>query len=190
MLSIWPPLDSTATRARRHRIRGSDTGGIVDLPWRTSLWALCRTQQSLECLRARVGRPARFSCDQDGVIPIASRRTRRPPGHRHFEIRQLVQVLLGAETGSQQVQHIGHTNAHAPNAWPAATLFRIDRNLLDQVSLSPVIREGRGQKAGRDAKFGELTKSLNIKHEGELNYVIENTWLIFISHDVYDKYDS
>ena len=49
-----------------------------------------------------------------------------------FEVGHLGQHLLGAEAGGEELKHVGHADAHAANAGPAAALARIGGDALLQ----------------------------------------------------------
>jgi hypothetical protein len=51
----------------------------------------------------------------------------------YFEVRQLFQHLLRAETCRQQVQHVNDADAHTAYARAAAALLGINRDSLHQV---------------------------------------------------------
>ena len=42
-----------------------------------------------------------------------------------FQVGHLGQNLLGGEAGGEKLEHVGHADAHAANAGPAATLARV-----------------------------------------------------------------
>ena len=42
-----------------------------------------------------------------------------------FEVGHLGQNLLGGEASGEELEHVGHADAHAANARPAATLARV-----------------------------------------------------------------
>ena len=49
-----------------------------------------------------------------------------------FEVGHLGQNLLGGEAGGEELQHVGHADAHAANAGPAAALARVGGDAGEQ----------------------------------------------------------
>ena len=49
-----------------------------------------------------------------------------------FEVGHLGQNLLGGEAGGEELEHVGHADAHAANAGPAAALARVGGDAMLQ----------------------------------------------------------
>lgn len=75
---------------------------------------------------------AKASCRENRVIKPIARKSQTSANVLEFKVRMLSQNLFTGKIMSEQVQHVGDANPHAPNTWTPAALFRIDRDTFHQ----------------------------------------------------------
>jgi len=50
-----------------------------------------------------------------------------------FKIRHFFEDLVNRKPGCEEIENVADANAHTANAWPAATLFGIDRDSIGKL---------------------------------------------------------
>jgi len=67
------------------------------------------------------------------MVNISRRKTQGGHEVLGFEIRHFLENLSRGKPGREEIENVTDANTHPPNAWPASTLFGIDRDSIGEL---------------------------------------------------------
>jgi hypothetical protein len=67
------------------------------------------------------------------VIDVSRSKAKTGPEIIGFEIRHFFENLISRKPRCEEIENVADANTHPPNAWPATTLFGIDRDSIGKL---------------------------------------------------------